>query len=309
MSILIGSRAAKLHRPELWSSCRDTDLITTFDEFSNWYQSNQHQIKACFPFDKGKKFYVEFDNNEIVEAEIAHPNSTAESLINLVEGSIVNSDTLGMPGIPVSVLVPTMDWLFTIKSSHKYLKDNPHFEKTIRDYHTMKSLGCKIANEEWFKAREKETYTRPRPNLNRSKKDFFSGDSVSYVHDHDSLHVAIARYGFNDRPAYTYYMKDGAEVMSSKKKWDACSEEIKMRGAIEECYVLALERSQIPYRNEITPLDSFKISISKVCSSITSGWFRGYVYENYYKILDMYTDDYVSWFDQGIKDNVVKPFS
>lgn len=309
MIVLIGSRAARWHHPEHWPTCNDTDLIATFENFTEWYAQNKQDIKSCFPFDKGKKFYVEFNTGQIMEWEIAHPGSTGEAFLELVTGSTVLSWKVDMPGAEVELLIPTMDWLFTLKSSHKYLKDSPHFDKTMRDYHLMKhDLKCQITDKEWHKAREKATYLRPRPRLNRSKKDFFSGDGVEYKYDHDTIHRAIAKYGFNDQPAYRYYMKDGAEVMSDRKKWKALSEEMRMRGAIEETYVLALERSQIPYRNDIDPIDSFKIALSKVCTSITSGWFRAYCYENYYKILDMYTPAYLEWLDKGVEDGVVKPF-
>jgi len=308
MIALIGSRAARWHHPQHWPKCNDTDLIATFESFTEWYAQNKEDIKSCFPFDNGKKFYVEFNSGEIMEWEIAHSGSTGKAFLGKVDGHLMESYELEMPGKTTTVLVPTMDWLFTLKSSHKYLKDSPHFDKTMRDYHLMKhELGCQIVDKEWHKAREKATYTRPRPKLNRSKKEFFTPD-VPYKYDHDTIHKAVAKYGFNDQPAYRYYMKDGAEVMSDKNKWNVLADSMKMRGAIEETYVLALERSQIPYRGEIDPLDSFKIALSKVCTSITSGWFRAYCYENYYKILDMYTPEYLEWLDNGIESGVVKPF-
>lgn len=29
-------------------------------------------------------------------------------------------------------------------------------------------------------------------------------------------------------------------------------------------------------------------------------------YENYYKVLDLYTDDYIKWFDKAVKNGIVK---
>jgi hypothetical protein len=308
MIVLIGSRAARWHHPDLWPKCNDTDLIATFEDFTNWYTQNKDDIKSCFPFDKGKKFYVEFNSGDIMEWEIAHSGSTGATFLEKAEGHLMESYELEMPGKTNTVLVPTMDWLFTIKSSHKYLKDSPHFDKTMRDYHVMKhDLKCQITDKDWHKAREKATYIRPRPKLNRTKKEFFTPD-VPYKYDHDTIHKAVAKYGFDDQPAYRYYMKDDAEVMSDQSKWDVLPESMKMRGAIEETYVLALERSQIPYRGEIDPIDSFKIALSKLATSISSGWFRHYVYENYYKILDMYSPEYLEWLDKGIESGVVKPF-
>jgi hypothetical protein len=232
MIALIGSRAARWHYPDLWPKCNDTDLIATFEDFTNWYSQNKDDIKSCFPFEKGKKFYVEFNSGEIMEWEIAHPGSTGESFLKDVDGFFIESYEVEMPGTTTKVCIPTMDWLFTLKSSHKYLKDSPHFDKTMRDYHVMKhDLSCQIVCGEWHKAREKATYTRPRPKLNRSKKEFFTPD-VPYKYDHDTI----------------------------------------------------------------------------LCTSITSGWFRAYCYQNYYKILDMYSPEYLEWLDKGLESGMVKPF-
>jgi len=304
MIVLIGSRAAQFHHPEHWKQCNDYDLIATLDDFTNWFDQHKDNVKSCFPFDKGKKFYVKLNDDSIMEWEIAHKGSTGENFLVLSAESWQFSTLYG-----TKVAIPSMDWLFTLKASHKYLKNSPHFEKTMRDYHLMKyTLGCKVTDKSWFKDRETVTYTYAHPKLNQSKGDFFSNDGLEYVYDHDSIHKAIAKFGFNDRPAYTYYMMDDEDVMCDKKKWDALPNEMKLRGALEEALVLALERSQIPYRDEIDPKDSFKIALMKTCSSITSGWFRRFSYLNYYKILDMYTDDYVNWFDKGLENNIVKPF-
>ena len=103
------------------------------------------------------------------------------------------------------------------------------------------------------------------------------------------MHEAIAKYGFQDKPAYLNYIKDDAEVMFSKSKWNQVSDEIKMRGAIEEVYCLALERSAIPYRGKIDPFVSFKIALEKLSTSISSGIFRDWVYDNYYQIINNVT--------------------
>jgi hypothetical protein len=46
----------------------------------------------------------------------------------------------------------------------------------------------------------------------------------------------------------------------------------------------------------------------KVCTSITSGWFREYAWENYHRVLQMYSDDFVVQFKQGLAEGKVKPF-
>lgn len=297
--ILIGSRAANYWHPDHWPDPMDTDYICTYEEFTDWLVKHKDLAKTYYPINDGSKYIAILDRNnkdDIYEFELAWPDSTGEWLINLL------NDHAG------TITIPSMDWLFTIKYSHRYKKDCPHFEKTIYDYHLMKQLGCKIANHGWLLAREKNTYKNKLPKLNQSKLDFFSNDGIEYVFNHDSIHVCVAKYAFNDTPAYLHYQTDNAEVMFSKSKWLSCSDRIKLRGAIEEAYVLALERSAIPYRGEISPFDSFKIALSKIATSITSGIFREFVYENYFSLLEIYSDQYVNWFDLGRQNGIIKPF-
>jgi hypothetical protein len=56
-----------------------------------------------------------------------------------------------------------------------------------------------------------------------------------------------------------------------------------------------------------TPREAFDMALSKVCSSITSGWFREFCWENYDAIADLYSDDYVIKFECGVMSGLVKP--
>lgn len=303
MLILIGSRAAQVWHPSHWAKPKDTDYICTYETFTRWLEFYKARAEAFYPIDEGKKFIVHLKGNDIFEFELAWPGSTAESFMELIQA---DEHTQTNTIIPIDALVPSMDWLFTLKASHKYLKDSPHFDKTMWDYHLMKhELFCKIADKDWFKKRVKATYKKKRPRLEGMSKDGFfrKDDGVDYIFEHDLIHVAVAQ---GDQPAYRYYMKDDQDVETDKVKWDAVDEEVRLNGVLEESYVLALERSQIPYRGDITPRESFMIALSKVCSSITSGYFRRFAYENYYKVLEMYSDDYVQWFDKGVEEGVIK---
>ncbi len=80
----------------------------------------------------------------------------------------------------------------------------------------------------------------------------------------------------------------------------------RLYGVLEEAYVLALERSQIPFAGKVTPRQSFDIAIEKVCTSITSGWFREFAWENYDKVVELYRDDYVEKFKAGVDKGIVK---
>ncbi|WP_457832940.1 DUF7275 domain-containing protein, partial [Staphylococcus aureus] len=70
------------------------------------------------------------------------------------------------------------------------------------------------------------------------------------------------------------------------------------------------ERHQIPNNFNPDPTGSFMYALEKVCTSITSGWFREYAWENYHKIVAMHKKlgktDYVKRFKQNF--DMIRPF-
>lgn len=292
--ILIGSRALLFRAPELLNrQPKDFDFIATESEALAWLKD---QGIDTYKYVNGKIIA-----EEVVpcEFELVQPGSSAEMLTDLVKKDPFSFLVQGFG------LVPNLNLLFALKASHKYLKNSPYFWKTAVDYHKMKRVGASIVPEymEFFKQREKETYTYAHPKLNVTKDNFFRDDGLKYVYDHDSIHESMKHL---EKPAYAYYMKDGAEVQSSKDKFLSAPKEVQMYGVLEESYVLALERSQIPYPDKMTPKQSFMLALSKVCSSITSGWFREYAYENIFTAVKMYDDTYLDKFKRGVEAGVVK---
>lgn len=187
----------------------------------------------------------------------------------------------------------TLDQLYTLKLSHRYLKDSPYFMKTMLDIWALRKAGACVSSHAWLQERERATYGYKHPSLMRNKTQFFSGDAVHYVYDHDAVHQAVK---LGDVPAYTRFGKDGHDVFSSRTKFEALPELHKLHAVLEEAYVLAIERSQVPYPGT-DPNVSFKIALEKVCTSITSGWFREYAWEHYFVALALYSPTYVDRFD------------
>lgn len=301
--LIIGSVAANLWGLLDREIGKDLDVIMTYDQFQLYLKdvSVKPFLKACYPIDDSH-FVLKYESEKIEEVEIAWPGTSAEMLIarypGLEEPEEYNTWQYASP-----------NELYTIKMSHRYKKNSPHFLKTMQDIHFMRSKGCEITEDlqAFYELRQKESYAYSHPKLDVTSKEFFAGDGVNYIYDHDSLHLAVA---IQEVPAYTLYIRDGAEVMTSREKFFACSEETRLLGVYEESCVLALERSQIPYEFKPDPRKSFDTALMKVCTSITSGYFRCWAWENHQKVVDLYErfgyDDYLKRFRRN--QHLLRPF-
>ncbi len=301
--LLIGSKALEKWGVRLLRQAKDTDYIATFEEYNNfvWNLKHTNRLKCAYPISDKNFVVMEADGN-IYEFEIAWPGSSGESLIEILK----DQDEL------YRRLIVKPEVVLALKESHKYKKNSPHFKKTMDDIILLKSLGYTVPEylKDWLKKREEETYHYHHPNLNQSKEGFFDS-SVNYVYDHDSIHQVMKHL---DKPAYEYYKSDNAEVFCDKEKFFSLPEIIRLYGVLEETYVLALERSQIPFP-QTDPYKSFLMALEKVCTSITSGWFREYSWLSYYKIIELYEIDlkndfnYVERFKQGLTTGNILEFT
>lgn len=305
--LIIGSHAAIFNKIHNGEEPRDTDVIGTFSELQSLIKEMKKDalrethaagvgLQICAPID-ASHWHIRDHNGWNYEFEIAWPGSSGELLLKL-EG---NEE--GREGFA------SKEACLALKLSHRFKKDSPHYLKTMRDIQSYRAQGITLTPEleAWLPQREAETYVYAHPKLNVNKTEFFSGDGVRYVYCHDSIHETVA---ILEKPAYTLYMQDGAQVMTDKDKFFACDEKIRLYGVYEEACVLALERSQIPFDFKPDPRYSFELALMKVCTSITSGWFRWYAWENYDKVLDLYNqlgdNDYIARFNKN--QHMLKPF-
>lgn len=306
--ILVGSRALEIlvrHMgKDFYRPCVDLDYLCTEAEWKAQVKLFAGDELVELVERNGNKGHIKMVSGAHIEYDIAQPGDSTYQLIQYCE-DLGNDLITTYPGDRIAPL----DVLYLLKMSHRYKKNSPHFFKTMNDIHYMRSLGAKIPTEleSVFKLREKETYDYSHPNLDVKSKDFFKGDEVPYVYDHDTIHEAVAVLGV---PAYKSYMKDDSEVMTSKEKFFAQENHIRLLGVYEESCVLALERSQIPFNFEVPARQSFVMALSKVCTSITSGWFREYAYESFHVVMKFYEsmgeDDYIQRFHAN--KHLLKPF-
>lgn len=304
---IIGGHALRMHI-SLVRKSKDYDIIGSYDDVVKYIEMkmtsgfiNHDEKYSFYPINSGKKIIAR-RGTLIIEAEIAWPGSTAEKLLNIIKNDpSTHNDTNYY-----NCLIPSLDVLYMLKMSHRFLKNSPHFQKTMDDIWEMRCSNAKIREEhmEFFKEREKETYTYSHPKLNQDKKNFFSGDGVKYVFDHDSIHESMK---LMKRPAYTYFKPENSEVWCSKEMFFECDEEIRINAVLEESLVLALERSQIPFP-KTKPINSFKKALEKVCTSITSGWFREYSWDHYDDVYIKFLkvrSNYVEKFWKDVESGIV----
>lgn len=275
---------------------RDLDLLATLQEFQDYtgerpsiIDHNHAFVKTC---------------GAIYDCELIWPDSLSLELAELV---LSDSQTLWDDTYQAHMAGPNL--LYMLKMSHRYKKNSPHFLKTLNDIYKLREAGAKIKpeHESFYKRRIDETYSYGHPKLNQSKKEFFNPEDSFYVYDHDSIHEAIA---LGDKPAYESYKPDTNEVLTSRAMFEACPRDVQLAGVYEEACVLALERMLIP--NDIWDAKyanrAFLKALEKVCTSITSGWFREFAWENYWGVVKFATkqSSYVTRFNNNQKR--LRPF-
>jgi hypothetical protein len=288
---------------------KDTDFIATEAEMdavvSNIYSDGiYNKLISHYPLlgtsNKWVTKFMSFGKLKIYEWEIITPNTSSEWLANYMAEE--NEE--------FSKCIAPLNVLYTTKMAHRF-KPSKHFAKTRADINMMASFGAEITEDlmPYYKLRELESNTKRHPILKSVSKGEFFTDNIDYIFDHDSLHEAFKLY---DRPAYTYYIKGGEEVECCYKKWSECPHDVKIAGVVEEAAVLAFERAVLPHN--VDSSRALVMALDKVCTSITSGWFREFAWENYSDIyfklmsIDYSKNSWYSRFNEANKAGIIKPF-
>lgn len=273
--VIVGGAAAAYHSC-LWAEVRpDLDIIADYDTGAEFLRS-AGEVVSIIPY-SGTKLVGHYRDRTPIEVDIAWEGSSSRAILDYCLGQ-------GLEIAPLEVLL-------MMKLSHRYKKNSPHFWKTVTDIHRLRGITCIYKDKHLgepllsiLRQREKETYDYSHPKLNVRKQDFFNGDGVQYIVDHDWIHTQVQLF---DRPAYTMFGVPGEEVLSSKERFfTELSDEERLAAVMEESMVLAIERSLLPHPEKLTPEQAYKLALEKVCTSITSGWFREYAWENCRAALD-----------------------
>tara|TARA_R110002126_G_scaffold166395_3_gene314101 strand:- start:3817 stop:4722 length:906 start_codon:yes stop_codon:yes gene_type:complete len=279
--------------------CRDTDIICDYDFFKHSVGAfkDSMSLSSCYPI-SDNKYIVKLKSGAIFEFEIAWGDgSSSDKILELETG------------------IASLDMLYMLKMSHRYKKNSPHFLKTMSDIKLLrKEVGLEInpSLKEVYTLRKKETYVNKSPSLKQSKKDFFSGDNIDYIYDHDTIHLAVAELYM---PAYSFIKEDIKEVEVSKELFFKSDWRTQLLTVVEESMVLAIERSLVPHPDVLTPEEAFDKALEKVCTSISSGWWREFAWENYDRAKEyFYYRRFKGWkyeqeFYKAVDLGLVKPFN
>lgn len=212
--------------------------------------------------------------------------------------------------------LPTLRGLMLIKRSH--LHRPLGFEKNIRDYHQIRDLttprsGLGPASGETYDRllkkltkQTKDLYGDRVPSLRKSKTEFFD-DYVTKVFEHDEIHAATC-YGL--RPIFERLKPQGDEsVWCDRSLWDQLPIFEKVQCVQEEAFVIALERFIIPSLVVDKPHSSakmaFGMAVSKICTTLCSGWFRDFAIENWPQVMD-YKVDFLGKFHEQFGSRLKK---
>lgn len=255
-------------------------LITSTNDFKSLY-ANPFELYAIKASHKYKKF-------ELNQIQTLNKFNKTMSDIKLLNEIIFSS----LQSIPESFI-----FNYFSKNQEKNILNNDFFWfKDMKSYFekqlTLNNMDLDFYQELYqsrmFYNENSNNDNFKLPSLNVSKEKFFKEEHGFYKYDHDSIHEVLA---IKEKPAYTYYMKENEEVMTDKEKFFSCSDEIKLLGVIEEAMVLACERVLLNDKNQEKlkhekhlvnmPQFAFNFCLKKVCSTITSGYFREFAYINF----------------------------
>ena len=132
----------------------------------------------------------------------------------------------------------------------------------------------------------KKVYPQGNPNLMQSNEMFFD-DPVKKVYDHDFLHEL---YAYEDRPMFEKLKHEGEEGQAwcAKDLWQQLSHLQKLQCVAEESYVIATERFMVPNDWNHPTKKAFYFALKKVCTTLTSGWFRDFAIDNFPQVFELF---------------------
>lgn len=180
------------------------------------------------------------------------------------------------------VEVCSLEGLAAIKRSH--LWRDYFWDKHIAQYNSHLRRHLNKEHRPWINDRAKllkESLRYSQPSLKQTNEDFFD-DAVDKKYDHDWLHELVA---YGEHPIYLDMKRDFSLAWCEKDMWDEFPQDKKVKCVAEEAYVIALERFLIPKDWQYSYVGAYLTALKKVCTTLTSGWFRDFAIDNLPEIM------------------------
>lgn len=268
--ILVGSQALCSWKGEFFDFKCDFDVIA--------YESELKKEGLSFEGkDQIKVGEIEFINIDLLNSK--------ELIFHYLNSTDLRVVAMPFRGEKINLWVAPPPMLYIMKRSHMHrpLK----FARHMAQLQELISLGADQLDEEGQRIlKERIKLTKQKfgdrvPSLNQSNEDFFD-DQVTKYFVHDDLHKVVA---YEDEPMYEKMKRDKSLAKCEKDLWDQFSPAQKMNCVREECYVIALERFIIPKlmsnESHMPAHFAFDKALEKVCTTLTSGWFRDFAIDHW----------------------------
>lgn len=286
--ILTGSRALSFYC-EIDCSDSDWDVIASEEELQKIGLSFSGKDSIKIPC-KDSDNHIEFINSLVLENySITKNNGLELETVNILYNNRM-----------LECYICPLVWLYIQKRSHIHRPIK--FARHIRQLQIIKEQLIKNGqfplSKEYQKTLDRRIYITKKkypdrvPSLNKSNEDFFD-DKVTKYYIHDDIHKVMAYY---DEPIYEKLKIDKSLAKCEKELWTNLSHGDKIKYVQEECFVIAVERFVIPKikTNQRYMPDhmSFNKALEKVCTTLTSGWFRDFAIDNWEEIRRFEVDFY-----------------
>lgn len=291
--IIIGSNALD-YWIDIYRIPKDIDIIVTEEEKDLFFKKHRNNIQY-FVKKSNCKYKCKFKNGMKYEIEIQGINDSSALILSEINKNYkleINNDVY---------FVPTLDILLSLKMSS--LNFNINWYKNMDDYYLILKYTNNY-NQKIYEERKKEITERVI-NTNKSNDEFFnqSQAKIKRIYQHDSIHESIAYY---DVPLFNKIKYDSTKAYCSKKLFNKLSFDDKIKCVKEEIFAIAIERFVLNSEkvDDSVLTESYRKSYEKICTTITSGWFREFAINNY---LTLKIPD-ISYYSKFIKnqDKLIK---
>lgn len=280
----------------------DLDVFATEQEAGEFFKT----AKLVLVNRSADKILAKGPDGMMVEIEIIKLG-TSTHLYWIWANSIATLDKTSFYGIEMEVA--PLEMLFSIAKGCRHTPRK--FHQHVKDYNFLREiLGGKDVFERVTNLRYEETKKRDglkTPSLMKSTQEFFDDSVSNKTLIHDQIHEVMAH---GERPMFEKIKVDPNKVTCSKDRFMTLSQAQRRQCVQEEAYVIALERAIIPMLFENGPLarpeDAYRWAVMRICTNLTSGWFREWALENYDHVMFWYNPDYVEKFLKAVESGRIK---